>query len=242
MKHIYVVTGGTLVHVRPHFSLCAAAYGQVGSEIHDGLTAGLAARRRVDDFRVHLVRTRMAGPSPAETVAHLQELGVPPAPETNADLRTLVQAVTARAETAALVMAAAVCDFEPVELTVTGETGPQTTTDFGKGQKRLHHVRSATLALRPSEKLVDLVKSGRPEVCLVTFKTTAGLLESDLRAQAMQNLQRSRSDLVFANDIQHRLNLVVTATGEILQGADRRATVRMLCDQLLSRVVECRPR
>jgi hypothetical protein len=83
---------------------------------------------------------------------------------------------------------------------------------------------------------VDLVKRARPDLCLVTFKTTAGLRACDLRAQAMENLQRSRSDLVFANDIQNRLNLVVAASGEVLQGADRQTTVQILCDRILSRL------
>lgn len=265
MKYIYVVTGGTMVHVRPHFSLCAPAYGQVGAEIYDGLEARLARRQPAADLEVHLVRTRMAGSTPAATAAHLQALGVPTAPETNAELKTLVQGITARPETVALVMAAAVCDFEPVELRVepsgiaghetsregmgthagshrkllaAGETGTKTSTTFGKSQPRLHHIDTATLTLRPTEKLVDLVKVDRPEVCLVTFKTTAGVSESELVAQATHNLHRSRSDLVFANDIQTRLNLVLTASGGRLQGPDRQATVGLLCDRLLSTLLK----
>jgi len=33
MKKIVIYTGGTMVHVRPHFSLCAPAYGTVGEAI-----------------------------------------------------------------------------------------------------------------------------------------------------------------------------------------------------------------
>ena len=36
-RRFYVITGGTMVHVAPHFSLCAPAYGRVGQQIAEEL-------------------------------------------------------------------------------------------------------------------------------------------------------------------------------------------------------------
>jgi hypothetical protein len=236
MRSIYVVTGGTLVHVSPHFSLCAPAYGRVGLELCTQLSQGIAERHWQEALGVYLVRTKMAGPSPEATTAHLRELGISSSLETNDDLRRLLDAITAKVETAAIVMAAAICDFEPVELIASGDAGPSTVTEFGKHRERLHHVDTLTLKLRAAAKLIDGLKARRPEILLVTFKTTAGAAEAEQLFQALENLRRSRSDLVFANDVRVGRNLVVTPEGDKLSGADRQATLRILADALLDRL------
>lgn len=242
MKHIYVITGGTVVHVSPHFSLCAPAYGSVGQGISDRLSE-LTSRQGIGhELQVHLIRTRMAGQNSDETTAHLNEWDLPAALETNEDLHILVKEILNRAETIAIVMAAAVCDFEPAELTAVTDTHTVTRTQFGKDQSRLHHVRSLSLSLIPSNKIVDLVKQRRPDVLLVTFKTTAGVSERELIEQARHNLSRSGSDFVLANDIQNHRSLVVTSEGDILQGQDRQATLDELCKALMHRISVGSPR
>lgn len=231
MKAIYIITGGSMVHVSPHFALCAPAYGQVGVEIHRRLTQ-LLAMHSDSEYQIHLIRTRMAGINTPETVAHLTALGVSPAPESNHDLKMLVDRLVAAPETAALIVAAAICDFAPVELNaITGDRSIHM-TQFGKAQARLHHVQSLMLELRPSEKVIDNVKQKRSDLRLVTFKTTAGVSEDELFAQASYNLERSQSDLVFANDIQNHYNMVVTPAGERLCGIDRQATLDLCCQRL----------
>lgn len=77
------------------------------------------------------------------------------------------------------------------------ESGEETRLSFGKGQARLHGVRSLTLDLTPSAKIVDAVKAHRSEVCLATFKTTADLPLEVMRVQATENMIRSGSDFVL---------------------------------------------
>ena len=56
-KSFYVISGGTIVPVSPHFALSAPAYGRVGVE----LSALLQAPGLLDQgSRVHHIRTRMA--------------------------------------------------------------------------------------------------------------------------------------------------------------------------------------
>jgi len=241
MRTIYVVTGGTLVHVSPHLSLCAPAYGAVGAEIRAHLQSSIERLSRTSSIEVILARTRLAGPNDAYSQARLSELGVCSSPETNQDLRDLVHAILTRADTAALVMAAAVCDFEPDRLTSRSESGEETRLRFGKDQTRLHGVRSLTLDLAPSAKIIDDVKAQRPDVCLATFKTTAGVPLETMLAQATANLLRSRSDFVFANDMHHHANLVVTKSSDVLQGQDRTETLKLLCEALIQQLVATRP-
>lgn len=233
-KQLYVLTGGTMVHVTPHFALCAPAYGNVGCEIYQRLSQLLLAHGLAHQYEAVLVKTKMAGPNSKETSAVLEALGTCTAPETNADLKALVQALVGDDRCGALIMAAAICDFEPVTLNAIGRNGPVEMTKFGKDQRRLHHVETLTLQMRPSDKIIDGLKVMRPDLKLVTFKTTAGVTEAELFAQAFYNLQKSQSDFVFANDIQNYQNMVVTARGERLLGHDRTATLDLLCETLIT--------
>ncbi len=237
-KRVYILTGGTMVHVTPHFALCAPAYGTVGSEIADRLACRVLLSMSDESYEIVLVKTKMAGSNSDATMARLAQLGVRSAPETNADAQVFVQAVLGDTQAVALIMAAAICDFVPVELTAIGRSGDITTIQhFGKEQKRLHHIETLTLQMRPSDKLIDGIKRTRPDLTIVTFKTTAGVTEDELFAQAFYNLQKSKSDLVFANDIQNYQNMVVTAAGERLRGDDRRETLDLLCEKLLAMIV-----
>ena len=55
MKRIYVISGGTMVHVRPHFALCAPAYGTIGDRIAETLAYPL----EVKGYEVVPLFTRM---------------------------------------------------------------------------------------------------------------------------------------------------------------------------------------
>lgn len=236
MKQIYVITGGTLVHISPHFSLCAPAYGRVGSDIYNRLLNTINFQGLEQQYQVLLIRTKMAGQNFRETECHLKEKALTPSPETNQDIKVIVSTLAASTDTAGIVVASAICDFEPVELKTCSGADSTTIISFGKEQKRLHHVDSLTLTLRPSDKIIDLVKQIRTDIFLVTFKTTVGTSEAELFDQAFYNLRRSKSDLVFANDIQNHHNMVVTSSGEKLQGENRSKTLDILCDKFLDGV------
>ena len=233
VRNIYVIAGGTVVHVRPHFSICAPAYGQVGRAIYDRLVKSIHSEGWESFLRVYLVNTRMAGQNPAATVNRLCELGITKAPETNEDIRALTSALVSEGATIGIVMAAAICDFEPVELRTLDSQGVRVTAEFGKTQERLHHIDSLSLTMRASDKVIDEIKQSRPDIALATFKTTAGLPEEEIVAQALANLKRSRSDLVFANDLHNRQNLVVTSTGVGLKGGTRDQSLEILCHEYL---------
>lgn len=221
-----------MVHISPHFSICAPAYGEIGKKIYNGLDQ-LLSKESNSIHKVYLVNTKMAGVNKADTIEKMVDIGIKSQIETNEDLFKFVQKILLIPETAGVIMAAAICDFEPVQLDADGQKGKLTITEFGKGQKRLHHINSVTLQLNPSQKIIDIIKATRPDIFLVTFKTSAGITKDELFKQAHHNLKRSNSDFVFANDIQNYQNFIVNRTGEILEAKDRNELVQLFCSKLI---------
>lgn len=62
------------------------------------------------------------------------------------------------------------------------------------------------------EKAITLIKRRRPDIFLVGFKTTAYDTESQQINKAIKQINVSKTDLVFANDIGTRKNFLVTNT------------------------------
>lgn len=67
---------------------------------------------------------------------------------------------------------------------------------------------------------MDIIKKENDKIVLVTFKTTAGSSRDELIAKATYNLKRSFSDLVFANDIHNKINLIISED-EVVLARDR---------------------
>lgn len=179
---IIIFTGGTMVHVAPHFSLCAPAYGKVGREIQAALIA--------EGLSVELMATKMAGGDIIET---------------NDDLARELNKVLIDPDVKGIVMAAAVCDFEPSA--ILGDM--PTVMEFGKNTRRLSSKESLTLELEPSEKIIDCIKKQRPDICLVTFKTTSNDTLANLISKATDNAERSGADMCFGNDIGSKTNILL---------------------------------
>jgi len=232
MKNIYIITGGTMVHVTPHFSVCAPAYGKVGSELYDRLSANNWAEK----YSIYLIKTKMAGVNSAKTMEHLKSLNIDKAIETNDELEVFVEIVSRQSETVAIVMAAAICDFAPQELTAYEDKTPIQIITFGKDKKRLHKAHSLELKLEPSKKIVDIIKKNSSEIFLVTFKATAGSTKEKLVEKALFNLKRSCSNLVFGNDIQNKINLIVTEDNEVLEAVDRASALDVFCGEFFRRI------
>lgn len=223
MKNIYIITGGTMVHVTPHFSICAPAYGKVGGELY----CNLHSNSMSDKYNIYLIKTKMAGINSDDTIEHLKYLNVKSIIETNDDLERLVEILSQKSETKSIIMAAAICDFQPEELIGYEDETPLKITSFGKDKKRLHKAHSLELKLEPSKKIVDIIKKNNPKIFLVTFKTTASSTKEILIKKALFNLKRSSSNLVFANDIQHKINLIVTEENEVLSAENRESALEI---------------
>ena len=214
-----------MVHITPHFSITAPAYGKVGTEIYNLLRTNMANKNDI----IYLIKTKMAGINSDELIAHLTSLNLKSTIETNDELKKLVEVISQKSDTKAIIMAAAICDFEPDELSAYEGENLITIRDFGKDKKRLHKAHFLELKLKASAKIINIIKKSNPHIFLVTFKTTAGETEEKLIEKSRYNLKRSQSDMVFGNDIQNRINLIVTEKEEVFRAESREEALKVFC-------------
>ena len=230
-RRFYILTGGTLVHVAPHFAICAPAYGRVGEQIAGRLSHLTKGDRGVEVIRL---RTRMAlgdqAPSAAEK-AVFAAAGVPTM-ETNEDVRKVVAHLVSQRSTRCIVMAAAVCDWQPSKLHVDGREVER----FGKDAFRLQSsAGEIALDMNAADKIVRMIRQERKDVFLVAFKATAGLTRGGCYAAGLALLKRSSANLVLANDVHRHLNLVVTPEEFPYHAKNRKSAVKMLCEMIRDR-------
>jgi hypothetical protein len=258
MKKVYVISGGTRVYVAPHFALSAPAHGTVGLDISIRLFEALLETAGEDPFEVIPIFTRMAAGGeknfmfPELTKNYERgrhtvfEAGLKYV-DTNDDLSCLVDHLLEDPDTRGIVMAAAVCDWEP---TMFKGTFKETVDSFGKDKSRLRtrgpdgQDVSLELRLKPADKIIQRIRKGdkgRKDVFLVSFKTTAGVSAQETYVAGLKSLKGSSSNLVFANDIQNGHNVVVTpeefpyfGDGET-PGQKRSDALVKLCQMIIGR-------
>lgn len=222
MKNHYILGGGTFFHVRPHLALSAPAFGTVAHEIRRALSEWL-----LHDEPIHLRLTRMAG-GPADL-------------ETNADVAKLLDTIIADPHAGIVFMSAALCDFEGsvLEETEDSEGRPMSpnTTASGKDQPRLKTSEGDQhMILRPSDKLLGRIRKDRKDIFLVGFKTTSGATPQDQYEAGLSLLKKNSCNLVFANDVHTRLNMVVAPElARYYETNDRLAAVQGLVEMAVKR-------
>lgn len=227
-KKFYIVSGGTFCAVAPHFSLCAPAFGRVGRTLAPLLERELASVGAAEESEVRLILTRMAiggGERSAEELAMFAEAGIADL-LTNDDLTALVKHLTTRDDTRCIVMTAAVFDFAPHAVVEAASHDAEFA--FGKRAHRLDSSKRYLLVLDPAEKAIANVRRYRKDVFLVAFKTTSGEDERMTYAKGLRLLKRSSANLVFANDVARKTNMVVTPEEYTYEGRDREETIRLL--------------
>jgi hypothetical protein len=232
LKRFYVLTGGTMVHVAPHFSLCAPAYGRVGVDIHAELARQL---RPQTDREAVLIRTKMAlgAASPSDAERELFEQAELPYLETNDDLGKLLALLIARPDTACIVLACAVCDWQPEALAQNGESLEVGSKQVSRLETRKGSVQAI---LRPADKLIGGIRQKRKDVFLVGFKATTGLTEDAQYLTGLRLLKGASCNLVLANDLHTRVNMVITPEeARYHVSKDRREVVAGLCEMITLR-------
>lgn len=191
-KKIRVIGGGTLFHVRPHLTIGAPAYGNT-AKIISGLTKKHFPWPEFMTFQ-HL--TKMADPLNSNI-------------ETNEDISDLVDECIADPNTKVIFMSAALCDWNasvwsdwsinPTELP-SGKDEPRLRTQDG-------HV---FLRLTPADKIINKIRKERKDIFLVGFKTTAGESSDEQFYAGLNLLKKNSCNLVLANDVHTRVNMIIT--------------------------------
>lgn len=193
-KIVHVVGGGTMSHVRTHFSLCAPAFGETARRIAELCRA----HDRTMDVRLHL--TRMADPA-SKLV-------------TNRDVRELAKELTADPRTKIVFFNPAIVDFDGIVGDVPSGKYADRLKTSDDGGKELTY----TLTLKPAPKILRLFRKGggepgdpepRKDIFLVGFKATKGASPGEQYRQGLKALKTSSANLILANDVETHLNMVI---------------------------------
>jgi hypothetical protein len=184
MKKIHIIGGGTFSHVAPHLALAAPAFGTVAREI-----------TKEWDFQF----AKEKGP-----VLHLTKMADYQSKlVTNEDVCKLVDELIADQDTSVIFFSAAMCDFN-------GSMSANSPTNL-KYQPRLKTEQGRQiLHLTPAEKIIKKIRKDRKDIFLVGFKTTAGDIPNEQYLQGLKLLKSASCNLVLANDIRTRLNMIIT--------------------------------
>lgn len=148
---------------------------------------GATARKLVELFKVNrrlepqLVLTKMAD--------HTSDL------ITNEDVeRYIVDVLLPDEDVRAIVMNAAICDF----------------SIDNPGETRLSSAKDYPVVLKGIQgKIMAIIKEVRPDIIVVGFKTTHGAQAVEQVAKAFTAIHNSGVDIVLANDVGSRTNIMV---------------------------------
>lgn len=225
-KTIHIISGGTISHIATHMALCAPAYGKAGRSLLN------LCHNIMPELETVLHQTKMI--TGQERVA--SGTWYDGTLETNADIARLVSSIRNDLGSKIVFMPVALCDFDvamiarwdthvndglPPDHVVPAEaqkyalaSGKTVNHKPGKGAKRLStHSKGEfeyTLRLKPAEKIIPTVREGRKDIFLVGFKTTDGVSEDEMYIAGLNLLKEASCNLVLANDVKTKLNMVIT--------------------------------
>lgn len=133
------------------------------------------------------------------------------------DLQLEIEKTIANPHTKYVVMNAAVCDFD-------GQIGDVKSGELATRLKSRED--NPPVILTPADKLVNRIKIERPDITLITFKTTCGASQ----AEQIKAAEAAAGDIVVANDTLTGSNVVVRSTGSNVLSiySDRDACINAL--------------
>ena len=132
-----------------------------------------------------------------------------------------------------IVLSVAFCDFE-----LYNEIGSS-----DKAENRLHAERYHTsegikeIKIIPTEKIVDKLRRLRPDIFLVGFKTTTKKTEDEQFISGLKMMKRSKCNLVLANDVITRNNIIITPEESFYKTSSREDAIEQLCEMIRTRQV-----
>lgn len=213
-RRIVVIGGGTIAPVRNHLALCAPAYGSTARQLAKLLQVELQSQQLEDSHHVELVLTKMADSS--------SKL------ETNEDVAAYVDTLIADTSVRAVVFNVALADYS-------GQVGA---VPSGKHAQRLQTSEGPqAMTLTPAEKLLGRFRKERKDIFLVGFKTTTDYNSSAQYRRALELLKKNSVNLVLANDMVRRNNMIVAPEEtRYCETTDRQAVLAFLARMTVSRM------
>lgn len=215
---IIVISGGTVSYIRPHFALMAPAYGSIGNFFESCFD------KRKDDWNelaeVYNVKTKLAGGG--ETL------------ETNEDMGQYIDQLLENHEVKCIIMAAAICDFKAESIIQSDGINEYADYYIGKEYNRLCSDQDISIKLIPNRKIVRKIKAVRPDIFLVSFKTTTSKSYPELVEECKLSQEIHKSDLVFGNDLVARNNLLYYPDGRNTCYAGRYVIAEKVVDEIIT--------
>lgn len=185
MNKIHFIGGGTFSYVRSHLALAVPAFGTTARYLYKDWSANINSMEPV----LHL--TRMASQSQRTDDIDLI---------TNEDVEWLVDMLITDSSTKCIVFNAALCDY----------TGQIEDISSSKLARRLQsRQESPSIQLTPTNKIIKKIRENRKDIYLVAFKTTSGATEQEQYLAGLNLLKENSCNLVFANDIKTRTNMII---------------------------------
>lgn len=136
----------------------------------------------------------------------------------NSDVSDYLDVILLDMDVKAIIMNAAICDFE---------------MENPSGEPRLSSAKDYDAKLVGVKmKLMAKIKKARPDIIVVGFKTTHGANKVEQVAKAFASMAASDLDMVLANDLDSRSNILITKD-LMVQGGRR----EFLLEQIVSNTV-----
>lgn len=216
MKTIHIIGGGTFSHVRAHLALGMPAFGETAIKLAE-LVKQEVANQAIgsENFEVKLHLTRMADPRNSKIT-------------TNEDVDALLTKLIADPDTKAIMFNVALADFE----------GMVDAQPSGKAQPRLNSKRAdLEIKLVTKPKLIHRIREKRKDIFVVGFKTTTAKAPEDQYAAGLKLLKQNSLNLVLANDITTRNNIVIAPEEtQYANTTDRDSALHILVEMMVSRM------
>jgi len=145
--------------------------------------------------------------------------------ETNADIAKLIDEIVADPASKIVFLTAALVDFE-----LDGEADKYGKRLKSRENPKLH------LDFVPSKKIVGNIRKHRKDIFAVAFKTTSGATPEEQYIAGLNLLKEASVNLVLANDVKTRLNMVITPEeARYHETTDREAALMGLIEMTLLR-------
>lgn len=161
-------------------------------------------------------------------VLHLTRMADPKSPmETNLDVAERLDRIIADKGARIVFFNPAMVDFEgTVDGVAAGRKADRLKTKDG----------AATIDLVPADKVVAKARRSRKDLFVVAFKTTTGATPDELYRAGLDLMKRSSVNLVLANDVVTRLNMVIVPEeARYHETTDRAAALEGLVEMALLR-------
>lgn len=214
-KAVHIFGGGTFSPVRNHLALAAPAFGETARQI-----AILCQETQGGKLRVEMHLTKMADPRSSTLV-------------TNEDVRKVLDEVVGLNTTKIIFMNAAIVDFDG-EVIKSGEQWLRDADEIpepGSHSERLSSSMGHLLVLKPAVKLLRSIRRARKDIFLVAFKTTTGATSDEQYIEGLRLLKEASCNLVLANDVVTRNNMIITPEeARYHESTDRNYVLRNLVE------------